>query len=100
MREKVASISEIKPGQCKTVEVGGVAVAIFNIKGQFYAVADSCTHMGAPLSTGYTANGTITCEWHGATFDLTTGEALCAPAKDPLAVYKLYINGDDLEIEY
>lgn len=52
------------------------------------AVGGSCTHYGAPLGDGLCVNGEIRCPWHHAAFDLTTGEAVGAPALSPIAVYE------------
>lgn len=96
---KAAKLSDVPPGKCKAVEIAGKKVAIFNIGGTLYAVEDSCTHMGIPLSEGFTGKGSVTCHWHGATFDLTTGEALSAPATEPIEVYQLRVVQDDIEVE-
>lgn len=99
MRYKVAKVIDLKPGQGRALEVNGRAIALFNVRGEFFAVEDICTHMGAPLSNGMLAGRSITCEWHGASFDLKTGEALNAPAKGDVTAYKVFVEGDDVEIE-
>lgn len=68
------------------------------MSGVIHALEDSCTHLGAPLSQGFVSKDSITCEWHGASFDLKSGAALCAPAKDPVNVYEVRIKGDDIEV--
>jgi nitrite reductase/ring-hydroxylating ferredoxin subunit len=95
---KVAKLSEVPPGRCKSVEVDGDRIAIFNVGGQVYALQDSCSHLGAPLSSGYLGRDSVSCEWHGATFDLKTGEALSAPAKEAVPVYTVRVSGDDIEL--
>ena len=49
---KVARTSEVTPGQAKMVEVEGKKIALFNVDGSFYAIDDTCTHRGGPLSEG------------------------------------------------
>lgn len=49
---RVARTSEIAPGEGKAVEAGGKRLAIFNVDGTFYAIDDTCTHKGGPLSEG------------------------------------------------
>lgn len=95
---KVAKVSEIPPGKCFKADVNGSKIAIFNVAGQLFALEDSCSHLGAPLSSGFLGKDSISCEWHGATFDLRTGEALSAPAKDPVPTFEVRISGDDIEI--
>lgn len=96
---KVFKASDLAPGRCRSVEAGGLKIAIFNIKGTLYAIEDSCSHLGAPLSLGFPGKDSISCEWHGATFDLRTGEPLSPPARTPVAVYNVRINGEDVEVE-
>lgn len=54
-----------------------------------YAFADRCSHRDFPLSNGEVDPDTcsVTCEWHGAEFDIRTGTALCLPATQPIPVY-------------
>ncbi|MGA2126369.1 MAG: FAD-dependent oxidoreductase [Xanthobacteraceae bacterium] len=53
------------------------------------AVAAQCTHYHGPLVEGLVVDGTVRCPWHHACFDLRTGEALNAPAFDPLACWSV-----------
>lgn len=45
--------------------------------GKIYAVSNLCTHYGAPLVTGALGDGRVRCPWHGACFDLKTGNFNC-----------------------
>src|SRR2546427_13147581 len=67
---KVAKTNEIKPGQARLIDIRGKRVALFNIEGNYYAIDDTCTHQGGPLSDGEIVGSHVTCPWHGATFDL------------------------------
>ena len=96
---RVAHISELKPGQGKAVKVNNKDIALFNVKGQYYAVDDYCTHKGAPLSQGMLGDKTVTCEWHGATFDLCNGAALTAPATVGITAYEVRLSGEFVEIK-
>ncbi len=58
---KAAKKEDIPVGRGKTVFVGGKQVAVFNVDGAYYAIRDSCTHQGAPLSGGHVAGKTVTC---------------------------------------
>ena len=49
---KVAKSDEVAPGQGKLVEVSGKKIALFNVEGSFYAIDDTCTYRGGPLSEG------------------------------------------------
>jgi nitrite reductase/ring-hydroxylating ferredoxin subunit len=82
------------------VEVAGSPVVIAGLDGQWYAVADSCTHAGCPLSEeADLEDGVIVCNCHGSEFDLRTGEVLRGPADEPVRTYPVRVAGDRLEIE-
>ena len=71
---KVATTNDVEPGKSKLVEVNGRRIALFNLDGTFYAIDDFCTHRGASLSEGDVIGKDVQCPWHGALFDVTTGE--------------------------
>ena len=94
----VAKVSEIPPGNSKTVEVDGEWIAIFNVGGTFYATSDTCSHAQASLAEGSVEDHVVTCPLHGAKFDLKTGKALCMPAVSPIFTYLIKIEGDEIKI--
>lgn len=96
---KVAKTSEIPAGQMKLVELNGKRIALFNVSGSFYAIDDTCTHLGGPLSEGFLDGKEVTCPWHGAVFDVTTGEALSPPAPEGVARYNTRVQDADVEVE-
>jgi 3-phenylpropionate/trans-cinnamate dioxygenase ferredoxin subunit len=93
---KVAKVSELPPGGKKLVEVDDIPVALFNVKGQFYAIADVCTHDGGPLAEGELEGEEIECPRHGARFNVRTGAVLCMPAVEPVECYRVKVEGDDI----
>jgi nitrite reductase/ring-hydroxylating ferredoxin subunit len=96
---KVAKTDEIVSGQGKMIEVGGKKIALFNVEGSFHAIDDTCTHRGGPLSEGVLEGKQVTCPWHGATYDVTTGEVLGPPATQGVARYNVRVEGSDIEVE-
>ena len=96
---KIARTDEIPPGQARMVEVSGNEIALFNVGGTFHAIANNCTHVGGPLCEGEINGVEVTCPWHGATFDVTTGQVLGPPAGEPVARYKVRVEGPDIAIE-
>lgn len=96
---KVAAAAEIPPGKARAVDAGGKRIALFNIDGKFYAIDDTCTHKGGPLSEGLVAGTEVTCPWHGAVFDVTRGTVLGAPAPRNVAHYEVRVSGEDIEVE-
>lgn len=69
-------------------QVDGRPVIVVRTATGICAVAGSCTHYGGPLGDGLCVDGQVRCPWHHARFDLTTGEAVGAPALNPLNVYR------------
>jgi NADPH-dependent 2,4-dienoyl-CoA reductase/sulfur reductase-like enzyme/nitrite reductase/ring-hydroxylating ferredoxin subunit len=67
--------------------VGDEAVLIARVGGALHAIGAECTHYHGPLSKGLIKDGAVRCPWHHACFSLTTGEAIGAPAFDPVACY-------------
>lgn len=56
-----------------------------------HAIGASCTHYGGPLQDGLVKDGTVRCPWHHACFSLATGEAIGAPALNPLPRWEVDI---------
>jgi nitrite reductase/ring-hydroxylating ferredoxin subunit len=71
---EVASTQEIPVGKMKHVEVDGKEIAIANMNGKYYAFDDRCGHSSARLSMGVINGNVVTCSFHGAQFDCTTGK--------------------------
>lgn len=96
---KVAKASELAPGQSKSIAVKDMQVALFNVRGTYYAIEDFCPHKGAPLASGLVGGNTVSCEWHGATFDLETGATVAGPGGNGVPAFKVRVVEDDIEIE-
>ena len=72
---EVGKVDEVPIGKMKYVEIQGKEIVISNIGGKFYAMDDRCGHMNARLSMGnISKDGIVTCPFHGARFDATTGK--------------------------
>ncbi len=96
---KVASTSEIAPGQARLVNVKGRQIVLFKVEGAFFALDNACTHEEGPLAEGEVEGHEVTCPWHGAKFDIRTGEVLRDPAYDAVARYNVRVTGVDIEVE-
>jgi nitrite reductase/ring-hydroxylating ferredoxin subunit len=80
----VGKVDEVPVGKMRHVEVQGKEIVISNIGGKFYAMDDRCGHMNAGLSMGNISNdGIVTCPFHGARFDATTGKKVKEPVLTP-----------------
>jgi ferredoxin-NADP reductase/nitrite reductase/ring-hydroxylating ferredoxin subunit len=96
---RIASVAEIPPGSGRLVEVNGMRIAVFNNGGRFHAIDDACSHQGGPLSEGTLDGKVVTCPWHGARFDVTTGAVVSPPARRSVATYPVRVSGPDLLVE-
>ena len=86
---KVADLDQIGDGELLEVKAEGKAVCLARVDDQVYAFADNCSHRDFPLSSGEVDvdDCSVTCDWHGARFDIRTGAALSLPATRPVRVY-------------
>jgi 3-phenylpropionate/trans-cinnamate dioxygenase ferredoxin component len=97
----VARVGDIPEGSARACSVAGHNVAIFNCGGQLYATDNICSHDYAQLHDGYVDGDdcTVECPLHGSLFDLRTGAARTLPATQPVKVYQLRVEGDEIQIE-
>jgi nitrite reductase/ring-hydroxylating ferredoxin subunit len=72
---KVADKSDLPAGRGVVIEVGGRAIALFNVNGEFFALDNTCMHRGGPLGEGFVDqnNLTVQCPWHGWIYSLASG---------------------------
>ena len=92
---KVATTIEIPKGTGKVIEIGGKTLAIFNCDGTFYAIDNTCKHRGGPLGEGSLSGTTVTCPWHGWTYDVTSGACGMNPSLT-LQTYDVKVEGQEI----
>ncbi|MEK7158807.1 MAG: non-heme iron oxygenase ferredoxin subunit [Patescibacteria group bacterium] len=73
-------LDDISDGGAKRVVFDGQSFAVFRHGEEVYAISDRCSHQGGSLSNGFLDGNVVECPWHGAMFDIRTGEALSLPA--------------------
>ena len=98
---KITTIHEIPDNEVRAFDHAGRRIAIYNVGGQLYATDDICSHAYAELHEGYldTDDCTIECPLHGSRFDVRSGAVLSLPAYEPIAVYPIQVEGEDVLIE-
>jgi 3-phenylpropionate/trans-cinnamate dioxygenase ferredoxin subunit len=94
----VATINELGNGERIIFDIGGETIAVFNIAGKYFAIADVCSHDDGPVAEGQLHDHQIECPRHGARFDLETGKALSLPAVIDIPAYPVRIEGNDILI--
>jgi 3-phenylpropionate/trans-cinnamate dioxygenase ferredoxin subunit len=85
----------------KVVHAGELAVGVYNIGGEYYAIEDRCSHDDGPLCEGdWDADeGVVICPRHGANFDIRTGDALTLPAFQPVSTYRVHVEDGQVRLE-
>ncbi len=95
---KVADLDEIEEGDLYPIEVDGEPICLTRLRGTIYAFNDNCTHISGALNEGDLEGTTITCPWHGAQFDISTGKVLRGPARQDLMTYPVKIEDGSIMI--
>ena len=81
--------SSLAEGQRLVGHAEGEAVLVARSAEKVFAIGAHCSHYGGPLVDGLLVGDTVRCPYHHACFSLTSGEALRAPARDPVACYRI-----------
>jgi len=98
-RERVASLADLRPGSALKVVVDSIPIALVReTEGSVHALGDRCSHGDISLSDGFVEDDTIECWAHGSKFDLVSGEPRNFPAFEPVPVFAVEIDGDDIYI--
>lgn len=97
---RVASVKEIGAGQVRACQVGKRDIAVYHLDDGGWAATDNiCSHAFALLSEGWLEGTEIECPLHAARFDVTSGKALCPPADQPLQVFPVKVEGNDVLVQ-
>jgi len=91
-------IESLPEGAAISGKVGDDEIVVVRTGGRFFAVGAHCTHYHGALADGLVVGGTIRCPLHHACFDLATGEAVRAPALDPIGCWRVQREGDRLVV--
>ncbi len=95
---KAALIEDLPPGSRSVVDVDGVAVAVFNLDGEYFAIEDTCTHDGGELASGEVDGEEIVCPRHGARFNIKTGAVTAPPAYSAVATFPVRVQAGWVEV--
>jgi nitrite reductase/ring-hydroxylating ferredoxin subunit len=96
---RVGKNGEVNEGEMAAFDVGGQKVAVARVDGSLYAIGDVCTHARCSLAEGELEKKTVTCPCHGSQFDVTSGAVLNPPATEPVPVFRVRVQDDEIEVE-
>ena len=94
----VASVAEFMPGTRRLVDADGVAVVVFNLDGEYFAIRDYCPHDGGELANGKVEGDVIICPRHGARFSIRTGGVLSPPAYENVHAYVVRVANGNVQL--
>jgi 3-phenylpropionate/trans-cinnamate dioxygenase ferredoxin component len=86
-------------GHKKRFLAGETALMLARVDGQLFAIEDTCTHNKASLSSGKMEGYSVQCPWHGAKFDIRTGQVLVLPAAVPVKTFKIWEENNQIWVQ-
>ena len=97
----VGALEDFPPGDVKIVRAGELAIGVYNLNGEFFAIEDRCSHDDGPLAEGdfEPDEGVAICPRHGARFDVRTGQALSLPAYLPVDTFAVKVEDGLVKVE-
>jgi nitrite reductase/ring-hydroxylating ferredoxin subunit/uncharacterized membrane protein len=94
----VLAETELVEGRMRRVEVQGTPVLLARRNGRVFALAETCSHLGGPLSEGDLVENSVKCPWHGSCFALEDGHVLNGPAVHPQPTLEVRIRDGRIEL--
>jgi len=110
-RHVIGRVGEIPPGQRRIVDLEGRSIGVFNVKGTFYALRNTCPHQSGPLCRGQIRgllqatdqrhleltreDEIVRCPWHGWEFDITNGRSIFNPHRVRVRSYEVTVEQDE-----
>jgi 3-phenylpropionate/trans-cinnamate dioxygenase ferredoxin component len=97
---RLCARDDLAPGTARRFDVDEHRIALVRIGDDFYALGDRCSHADFSLAEGdvWADELELECPKHGSTFSLTTGEPQTLPATQPVPVYSVQVDGDDVSV--
>ena len=94
----VARADEFSTGMRRVADADGIAVAVFNLGGEYFAIKDVCPHDGGELANGKLDGEVIICPRHGARFSIKSGVVLSPPAYEDVRTYPVRVVDGKVQI--
>ena len=98
--ELICDVDDIEVKQALRILIDDYPVAVVrDSMGDIHAIGDTCSHADISLSEGDVEGCAIECWGHGSQFDLRSGQPLQLPAYDPVPVFAVELDGDDVYVD-
>jgi 3-phenylpropionate/trans-cinnamate dioxygenase ferredoxin subunit len=93
-------VKDVETGSARRFDVDGHRLCVVHLGDDYYVIDDTCSHADYSLSEGdiWEDDLEIECPKHGSTFSLETGDPATLPATQPVRVYEVKIDGDDVVV--
>lgn len=95
---KVAEVGDLRDGEMRLVEIGEERIVVARVGESYLAFNDECTHAWGSLSDGELEGERVTCPLHGSVFNIRTGEVVEDPADEPIKVYPVTVEGNEVRV--
>ena len=89
---------ELHEGEMKTADAKGVPVLLVRRRGEIYALTNTCSHLGGPLSEGKLEDFVVQCPWHGSRFSICDGQVVDGPATFPQPTFDVRVRDGQIEV--
>ncbi len=90
--------AELREGEMKRADAGGVPVLLVRLEGAVCALAHTCSHLGGPLSEGKLEGDVVQCPWHGSRFNVKDGSVVDGPATFPQPCFEARVREGQIEV--
>ena len=98
--QRICSVGDVSVDAALRIVIDGTAVSVVkDSAGTIHAIGDTCTHGDISLAEGFVEEGTLECWAHGSKFSLANGRPLTLPAYEPVPVFAVTVEGDDVFID-
>jgi len=94
----VLADAELREGEMKRADAGGVPVLLVRREGAVCALANTCSHFGGPLSEGKLEGDVVQCPWHGSRFNVRDGSVVDGPATFPQPCFEARVREGQIEV--
>lgn len=94
---KVAAVGDIPTSRGRRIEVGGLAIAVFNLDGEFYALEDTCPRDDGSLSQGDLFGDLVQCPIEACKYELATGKCITFDAH--VQAFPARVEGADVFVQ-